>query len=403
MERQMAEKLVSRFMCALGADVIGQNPAIEDVLVSAMVEKLKLRLLPAMRRRDADSFSEIVRKGVDEPGFDKAFDIVLEAACASGWAGQSECDMLRGVARNVAAEQIVEHTRGKDEYFVMFAVPVQGKAGTLAEAFESGRGGEVLAGALQRSGFIDKGAEVMFLPAAIDPADLAEAGPGALRYAAASIGVAMLSEDHDSRTWKSARTFARRVAGEREEKVWDDPENGSEIRFAIGGYYRKWRSDEMTADALLMSAGKYDDVPADLARQRDRHLAARRRDFMREVDEAADFRAGAPALAPRACSQLAYMNISASLLNNAGYQGLISEDATRIEPEDLVYYVSDGQVVVLAKFGDEVANSDPLPYSMVSNDIEHFRSLLTFIHPAARPMEDSADPEPIQKPRAARG
>jgi hypothetical protein len=398
----MAEKLVSRFMRALGADVIRQNPAIEDVLASTMVEKLSLRLLPVMRRRDVDGFMQIVRKGVDEPGFDKAFDVVLESAVANGWATRSECGMLRGVARNASAEEIIEHTRGKDEYFVMFAVPVQGEAGTLDAAFDSGRGGRLIADALKKSGFIDNGAEVMFLPAAIDPTDLAEAGPGALRYAAASIGVAMLSGYPDAASWKSARTFARRVAGDREERIWDDPELGSEVRFAIGGYYRKWHSDEMEADALLMSAGKYDGVPADLARQRDRHLAVRRRDFMSQVEQTAEFRVGAPALAPRACSQLAYMNIATSLLNSAGYQGLVPEGATRIEPEDLVYFVRDEKIVVLAKFGDKVANSDPLPYSMVSNDIQHFRSLLKAIHPAARPMEDSVDPEPTIGPRAAR-
>lgn len=399
----MAEKLVSRFMTALGADVIRQNPSLEDVLVASMMEKLSVRLAPVIRRRDVNGFMEIVRKGVDEPGFDRAFDSVLDGACENGWATRSECDMLRGVARNAAAEQIVEHARAKDEYFVMFAVPVQGEIGTLDTAFGNGSAGEAIAEAMRKSGFVDKTAMVTFLPAAIYPDDLAEAGPGVLRYAAASLGVAMLSEDSDARKAKSARTFARRVAGDREGAVWDDVEMGSEIRFAIGGYYRKWSADEMTADALLMSAGKYDDVPADLARQRDRHLASRRSEFMREIDQTADFRVGAPALVPRACAQLAFMNISASLLDSAGYQGLVSEGATRIEPDDLVYYVSEEKVVVLAKFGDEVANSDPLPYSMVSNDIEHFRSLLRFIHPAARAMEDSVDPEPIRRPRAANG
>lgn len=374
----MTENLAAQFKRALGVDVLRRDDRLVERLASKLTQTLGDELLPMIERRDARSFTDRIRTAVDQPGFDQALYRILGYAVEIGILEEDASDMLWAVAKNAAAEHQSDLPNGDVEEFVMFAVPVQGTSEDLARMFERDRDGGLLAELMKQTNFVSGRAEVGFLPKLFNPGDLAEAPPTALRHASASIGMALLSEDREERLQKAARSVASRVVLEEPSYHWHDDVTGTDIRYLVGGYYQAGPMKDMELDALLMAAGKYDDEPG--------HVAARTRAFFNAAEEKLGIRVGQPGLIPRVAADTAFIFVATSLLNSAGRQGLIPPETRRIEPDDMVYVEEDGALIVLAKMGDEVANSDPLPFSLVAGDIEHFRGHLRTIHPAARPL-----------------
>jgi hypothetical protein len=372
----MAETLASELKKALGVDVIRRNPAIAETLAASLAKKLALDLIPAYLSRDA-SFPDQLRAAIDEPGFDAAFSKVLSIAYQQGFISSAECDILINLAKNAAAEANVLQKRGDDEYFVMFAVVVQGSSEEL-KRLESGDGCAELAVVMKQSGFVADGTGVAFLPALFNPGDLTETTPSTVRHAAASIGLAMLSDDPSASLKRAARTISKRVDQEEPMLDWHDPVTDTDIRMILGGYYQKGPATDMKLDALLMSVGKYDDAPG--------YLFERRREFVELAGKTTGFGVGVPSLIPRAACDLAFVAASTSLLNDAGSQGFVTVDAPKLEPEDVLFCIEDHGLLVLAKFDEGIANSDPIPFQMVAGDLHHFQKRLQSIHPDARPL-----------------
>ncbi|WP_327210798.1 hypothetical protein [Rhizobium leguminosarum] len=374
----MAENLASELKKALGVDVIRRDEGLVRKLASSLAPKLWSAMAPTILKRDAATFAEQVRAAVDEPGFDLAFSGVLSHACEHGLIGSTECDMLVSVAKNAAAECNVVQTRGEDEYFVMFAIPVQGDPDTLDELFHKGDGAEMLADVVRQSGFVTEGVEVGFLPALFNPGDLSEAYPSAIRHAAASIGLSMLADNSHTAFKRAAKSVSARLTKDEPMMDWHDRVTGTDIRVVLGGYIQKGLISEMKLDALLMSVGKYADAPG--------YLAERRREFMDRADNSLGVRFGSPSLVPRVVCDLAFVAASTSLLNDAGEQGFVTVNDPNLDPEDVLFCIEHGGLVVLAKFEDGIANSEPISYQMIAGDLDHFQKRLRSIHPAARPL-----------------
>jgi hypothetical protein len=385
METGMPLNLASEMKKALGVDVIRRDAVLVEKLATSLAPKLFKEMMPTIASRDIGAFSEQIRAALDEPGFDEAFAGVLNEAWTRGFLGSQECDMLFSVAKNLAAECNVVRKRGDTEVFVMFAVPVQGEPSALDALFNGGAGAEMLAEIVKQSGFVQEGADVAFLPALFNPGDLSEAAPSDIRYAASTIGLSMFAEDREASFKRSGKTVGRRINADQPLHAWHDEPTGSDIRVLLGGYIQKGLMNDLRVDGLLMSVGKFDDAPG--------YLAARQSEFMDRASSSLGVVFGPPSTVPRVVSDLAFASMATSLLNSAGYQGFVSVDDPRLDPDDLVFFVEDEAVVVLAKFGGGVANSDPIPYHMVAGDFDHFVERLRAIHPAARMLpQDKDDP-----------
>lgn len=384
----MPTNLASELKKSLGADVVRRDAKLVEQLATRLAPKLFKEMMPILATRDAHAFAEQVRHHLDEPGFDEAFAGVLAEAWQRGLIGSQEGDQLHTVAKNIAAECTIERRSGDTEVYTMFAVTVQGAPERLGSLFSSEDGSVKLAQIMKQSGFVAGGADVVVLPALLGPFDLANAMPSAIRHAASSIGLSMLAEDREGALKRAGKTVSGRINADEPGDDFHDEVTGTDIRILLGGYLQKGKRDDLEADALMMALGKFNDAPG--------YLAARQIDLIDRAKNSLGIGLGRPGTVPRVASDLAFTFMATSLWNSAGSQGFVSADDDGFDPDDLAFFHQDGAITVLAKYGDGVANSDPIPYEMIAGDFEHFIGRLRSIHPAVRmvPLEGD-DPVPM--------